>query len=194
MTQTLYLLCATAGFIVAVGSLLLIWKGRIVVDAEAKQITKLELPFGIKLQTNLPMMLMFLFGSSLLAFPVWQATRAADNQKIAYLNGKIESRGQEWKQVAAMAVADEKSNIVHEFILQVPLTESQYTVVYTWDRGKLDEEVIQLEPGKTHYMLKGPNVTLVSPPNDPLSELKAPIREEPKASLAEFKPMGGKAQ
>jgi hypothetical protein len=193
MTQALYLLCAIAGFILTVGSLLLIWKGRIVVDAEAKQITNVELPFGIKLQTNLPMVLMFLFGGALLAFPIWQATRV-EHQKVANLKGKIENRGQELKQLSAMAVADEKSNIVREFVLRVPLTESQYTVVYTWDRGRLDEEVVQLKSGETDYELRGPNVTVAPPPNDPLSDLKAPIRKEPNASVAEFKSVEGGAQ
>jgi hypothetical protein len=187
MTQILYLLCAIAGFTITVGSLILIWKGRIVVDAEAKQITNMELPFGIKLQTNLPMALMFVFGGALLAFPIWQSARAANNQKIAYLNGKIESQGQHSRRVTATAVADEKSNIVREFTLQVPLTEGKYTVIYTWDRRKLDEEIVQLKAGETNYTLRGPNVTLAPPPNDPLGRLKTPIREEPKDRLDEFK-------
>jgi hypothetical protein len=194
MTQILYLLCAIAGFIITVGSLILIWKGRIVVDAEAKQITNMELPFGIKLQTNLPMALMFVFGGALLAFPIWQSARAANNQKVAYLNGKIESQGQQSRRVTATAVADEKSNIVREFTLQVPLTEGKYTVIYTWDRRKLDEEIVQLKAGETNYTLRGPNVTLAPPPNDPLSRLKTPIREEPKDKLDEFKSEEGNPQ
>jgi hypothetical protein len=194
MTQILYLLCAIAGFTITVGSLILIWKGRIVVDAEAKQITNMELPFGIKLQTNLPMALMFVFGGALLAFPIWQSARAANNQKIAYLNGKIESQGQQSRRVTATAVADEKSNIVREFTLQVPLTEGKYTVIYTWDRRKLDEEIVQLKAGETNYTLRGPNVTLAPPPNDPLGRLKTPIREEPKDRLDEFKSEEGNPQ
>lgn len=194
MTQALYLLCAIAGFILTVGSLLLIWKGRIVVDAEAKQITSVELPLGIKLQTNLPMVAMFLFGGALLAFPIWQAARAErpGSQNRAYLNGKIESP----EPVRAAAVADEKYDIIGEFNLQVPLTECQYTIIYTARNGvtRLGQEIVNLKSDQTNYTLRGPNARLESPPNNPLSELKAPIREESKASLAEFKPVEGGAQ
>lgn len=192
MTQALYLLCAIAGFIITVGSLLLIWKGRIVVDAEAKQITNVELPFGIKLQTNLPMVLMFLFGGALLAFPIWQAARVERPGSHAYLNGKIEGP----EPVRAAAVADEKYDIIGEFNLQVPLTECQYTVIYTARNGvtRLGQEIVNLKSDQTNYTLRGPNARLESLPNNPLSELNAPIREESKASLAEFKPVEGGAQ
>src|SRR5262249_17982879 len=102
-------------------------------------------------------------------------------------------QGQQWRRLTATAVADEKSNIVREFTLQVPLTESKYTVVYTLDRRKLDEEIVQLKTGEIDYKLKGPNVTLRAPPNDPLGELK-PIRQEPKDKVDEFKPAEGNAQ
>jgi hypothetical protein len=192
-TLTLLYLCAIAGFFVVIFSLLLIAKGRIYIDSQTKEVSDIELPLGFKFKTNAPVILLFLLGGGLLTYPVWQVTRATgkpfDSQRRAYLNGKIESL----EPVRAVAVADEKYDVIGDFNLQVPLAECQYTVIYTARNGvtRLGQEIVELKADQSQYTLKGPNAKLVSVPSDPLAELKAPIREEPKANLAEFKPAEG---
>jgi hypothetical protein len=149
MIQALYLLCATAGFIITVGSLLLIWKGRIVVDAEAKQITNVELPFGIKLQTNLPMVLMFLFGSGLLAFPIYQAMKREERDQAAKrlqpvkMCATVESS----QPLSAVVLVDEKTipkgkNTVY---FEVP-QRRDYTIVYLPrdNPAEIDRKIVAL--------------------------------------------------
>lgn len=68
-----YILASTAGLIMVVGCLVLLAKGRIVLDAEGKSISNIELPGGIKLSTQFPVLVMFFLGVVLLVYPVYQA-------------------------------------------------------------------------------------------------------------------------
>ena len=67
----LFVLCSAAGLVLVVGSLLLLWKGRIFLDAKGTDISHVELPMGIKLDTHAPVLVIFLFGVFMLVFPVY---------------------------------------------------------------------------------------------------------------------------
>jgi len=69
MDSSLFLLCSVAGLIMVVGSLFLLWRGRIYLDHKGKQITQVELPMGIKFSTQFPVLVMFFFGVVLLIYP-----------------------------------------------------------------------------------------------------------------------------
>lgn len=193
MIQALYLLCAIAGFVITVGSLLLIWKGRIVVDAEAKQITNVELPFGIKFQTNLPMVLMFMFGSALLAFPIYQATQREDRawatnrlQRVRMCGG-IESSQ---PLIGAVQVDDKIIPIGKGRVcFEAPLGERDYTIVYL-SRNNLTEldRVIVSPPGngtlETSFADKKFSFEL-APTAPAILSTVAPSRQEP--NIAQFR-------
>jgi hypothetical protein len=70
MDNGLFLLCSVAGLILVVGSLFLLWKGRIYLDHEGKSVSSIDLPGGIKFTTQFPVLVMFLFGLVLLVYPV----------------------------------------------------------------------------------------------------------------------------
>jgi hypothetical protein len=57
--------------VILVGSLLLLWKGRIILDNEGKSVSKIELPMGIKFQTQFPVLVLFLIGGLLLGFSAY---------------------------------------------------------------------------------------------------------------------------
>lgn len=69
MNQGLFLLCSVAGLIMVVGSLFLLWKGRIVLDHAGQQVSTIELPGGIKISTQFPVLIMFFLGVVLLVYP-----------------------------------------------------------------------------------------------------------------------------
>ncbi|HEX9629822.1 MAG TPA: hypothetical protein VF961_07375 [Pyrinomonadaceae bacterium] len=69
MDQSLFLLCSVAGLIMVVGSLFLLWKGRIVLDHAGQQVSQIDLPGGIKISTQFPVLIMFFLGVVLLVYP-----------------------------------------------------------------------------------------------------------------------------
>ena len=50
----LYYLCSVAGLVMVVGGIWLIYKEKIFIDRETKQITEIEIPGGWKFRTNIP--------------------------------------------------------------------------------------------------------------------------------------------
>ena len=154
----LYFVCAAAGFVVIAGSLFLIWKGRIYIDAETKQVTKIELPMGIKLQTNLPVLALFIFGVFLLAFPIHQIRdlRGEPCPGPVRLNGNIV-----WGEPLDVDIVTlNRSTVRGEVSLVVPRLINQVTVTY-WARGKtswVDSEDIPLD-GAQPITLRGPKAT-----------------------------------
>lgn len=73
MDTGLFLLCSVAGLIMVVGSLFLLWRGRIYLDHEGKQVTQIELPMGIKFSSQYPVLVMFFLGVVLLIYPPYHA-------------------------------------------------------------------------------------------------------------------------
>lgn len=155
----LYYVCAVAGFLLVVGSLFLIWKGTIYIDAETKQVTEIELPLGIKLKTNLPVLAIFIFGAFLLAFPIRQIKDLPikGNMGPAYLSGNID-----WgEDLDVDVVAGQRSAVRGEVRLEVPRLLNQVTVTY-WGRGKtsyIGSEDVPLD-GEQKARLKGPQAKL----------------------------------
>jgi hypothetical protein len=70
-TWSLLAFCSTAGLVILVGSLLLLWKRRIYLDSEGKSVSKVELPLGVKFETQFPVLVLFLIGGVLLGFPAY---------------------------------------------------------------------------------------------------------------------------
>jgi hypothetical protein len=178
----LYYICAIAGLILVVGSLFLIWKGRIYVDAETKTVTKVELPLGIKLQTNLPVLAMFIFGALLLGYPVHEIKelqkKDRDPASRTYLNAKLD-----WPEPLDVdVVAAGRTDVKGEVNLEVPRCRHLFTVTY-WARGrtsKVGDEDVRMNGEETEIVLKGPNAKLVQGSNPPAPT--EPSRREPDVS------------
>jgi hypothetical protein len=62
--MALFVLSSVAGFVLVTGSLILLWKGRIILDTEGKSVSQVELPLGFKFSTQFPVLVMFFFGVS----------------------------------------------------------------------------------------------------------------------------------
>lgn len=191
MIEGLWYVCASAGFIMIVGSLILISKRIIMLDTQTKEvITEIRLPFNIRLKTNLPTIIMLSLGVLLLVFPIWQANEREKTQAKArernlrriVLKGPVEYP----EPIKVYVIAGQKAEVLREVSLEVPLSQCTYTVAYYCGNGarKLDDEEIILKGDEpdTPYLLRGfrgnPQTA------DPLCEFSTLRRE---ADVSSFK-------
>lgn len=90
--MTLYLfiinlLSSLSGLIITLGGIWLLYKKKIYIDSTTGRPTVVELPFMIKISANLPVLLFFGIGVSLLIFPIYRSTKAP--QQVA-ISGSLE--------------------------------------------------------------------------------------------------------
>ncbi len=128
-----YILSSMAGLVMVIGSLLLLWKGRIILDAHGKSMSRLELPGGIKFGTQFPVLVMFFLGVVLLIYPVYQAKNvcpdpALHTQKIpeiVTITGQVKSD----KPIHVYACVAEQEMAKDNIFLPVPyVSDRSYTL------------------------------------------------------------------
>lgn len=173
--------CAGAGFIVVVGSLVLLWKGKIYFDKETKEVTEVELPFGFKVKTNLPAVIIFLLGAFLLVVPILKMPKEPGRIR---LTGQIRFP----ESLKVYAVAGERET-TRDVALEVPLCNFDYEVSYWAKDGRVlvDKEVVHLSGDeKEDYRLKGPQVMIAWPTEDLLGNSK-PVSVESQDVVSKFK-------
>lgn len=135
-TLPLYYFCSFAGLVMVIGGIWLVAKEKIYVDRETKEVTTVELPFGIKMQTNIPALALFLLGFVPLIYPLY-ATSAMFAE--VQLSGEV--AGESYP-VEVYAVV--KSDILRgqgRFHLAVPDLDGQkddYKVLYVVDGAVYD--------------------------------------------------------
>jgi hypothetical protein len=125
--MTLLIVSQSAGILVILGSLFLLWKRKIYLDAEGKEVTDIEFPLGFKVKTNTPVLVMIFFGVFLIALPLLKPS-AAEVEKTTVC-AQVTSKGP----VTAYAIVDfdETDGRSETVQLTVPLLEGQeYRVVY----------------------------------------------------------------
>jgi hypothetical protein len=83
----LYYFCSFAGLVMVVGGIWLVYKEKIVIDRESKQVTEIETPFG-KFRTNLPALVLFALGFVPLIFPIVRSVGYSTEMRI---QGRITS-------------------------------------------------------------------------------------------------------
>jgi hypothetical protein len=74
----LSILSSVTGLLMIVGGIWLIYKEKIYIDRETKEVTEVELPFGLKFKTNIPALVLFLIGFVLLFYPIYGARQAQE--------------------------------------------------------------------------------------------------------------------
>jgi len=140
--MALYALCSVAGLLMVLGSLFLLWKGRIYLDNEGQSVTTFEVPMGIKFSTQFPVLIMFLFGAVLLVYPVYYAKNVCPDPSLharrfpvmVTMTGKVISS----KPIDVYAVVDESDKVQNDLTLSVPFKEdARYRVMYSNDKGEI---------------------------------------------------------
>jgi hypothetical protein len=69
----LYYLSSVGGLVMIVGGIWLIYKQKIYIDSQTKQVTQIELPFLGKLKTNSPVVVLFVLGFAGLFYPIYKS-------------------------------------------------------------------------------------------------------------------------
>jgi hypothetical protein len=147
-------LCAITGLIVVVGSLLLIWTGRIVIDKDGGSVSEVQLPFGFKLHTQLPVVIMFFFGAFLLALPVILVRKSLEDVPILTLTGTLKAHpGSSY----TVYVSADDSHPTTDVLLRVPFVKTTVYKVMYYDRDRFvtDEPVDWSKVVNDRYQLKG---------------------------------------
>lgn len=120
--------CSFAGLVMVIGGIWLIAKEKIYIDRETRQVTAIELPFGVKFQTNLPALALFVLGFVPLIYPLPYASQLVDE---VLLKGEV--AGDDFP-VEVLAVVDsELLWTPRDFSISVPRIDSRqgnYKVLY----------------------------------------------------------------
>jgi len=148
----LYYLSSFAGLIMVVGGIWLIFKEKIYIDKESKEITEIETPVG-KFKTNVPALALFALGFVPLIYPIVKSAGFFDE---IIVKGNVKATTFP-VQVYAVIKSD---SLLQDggFSLQLPIVENmggEYKIIYIAgnivvedraDLGKRQNGAIQLPP------------------------------------------------
>jgi hypothetical protein len=154
---------AAAGFFIMIGSLILIAKGRVLVDVTSQSIQEIQLPLGFRLKTQSPFVIMFFFGTFLLAMPLMMVRQQLQVTPSLLVTGKIPfkdaqqgaRREHKMRVLATVAYCD---NVFDDIRLTVPrLQDLSYRIYYyDDDQGYLyDEPLDWAKVAHNEYPLQG---------------------------------------
>jgi hypothetical protein len=191
----LLVLCSLAGLIMVIGSLYLLWKGRITLDRETKSPTKFKLPGGFEVESPVAALVMFVMGVFMLFIPIHYGTEyssrlcpnPAFHKKVPLemvdLRGKVSTD----INIEVYAIVDEQNaNADQNIALSVPyLADRRYVVKYFNNSGAMvDEETFRLDKDQKVYELRGViNKGTVAAAPPPAIKLE---QTEPGSVVAEF--------
>ena len=137
---------ASAGFIIVLGSLLLIWKGRILIDTEGQSVSEVELPFGFRVKTQMPFVIMFLFGAFLLALPLFMIRNQLDQVPTLLVTGKLPSRERLAGRGVKVYATVDHCDVSNEVRLNIPYQKNpKYRIMVYDNKGFVFDEYIKWE-------------------------------------------------
>lgn len=153
----LLILASAAGLVLVIGCLILLWKGRIVLDANGN-VSTVELPW-LKFSTQIPVLFLFLFGVVLLLYPIYQLRHICPDlslhrktyPEMVKVHGEVLSK----EPVNVFAVVDEQSNTQKAVILNVPYKKDmRYRVLYAVGNQVLESSSFDLPDTNTFELPK----------------------------------------
>jgi hypothetical protein len=164
-TMSLFALCSVAGLVMVVGSLFLLWKGRIILEKQGDNnysASEIELPMGIKLKTQFPVLIMFLFGAFMLFVPIHYcpqlckdpASHLRQPLEMVELRGSITSDAP----VEVNVIADErKTDTKQGIVLSIPYYQNSHYIIkyYDTDGNPMYSENVDLREGEKQRQLIG---------------------------------------
>lgn len=147
----LYYLCSIAGFVMVVGGIWLVYKQKIYIDRESKQVTEIETPIG-KFKTNLPALVLFALGFVPLIYPIVESRRFAEQVRI---RGSVKSDVH-----PVFVYAATRSDALREdreFKFSVPRVRAvgeDYKVIYVAGETVVDDQVDLAESASGEIVLE----------------------------------------
>ena len=164
MDSSLFLLCSVSGLIMVVGSLFLLWRGRIYLDHKGEQVTQIELPMGIKFSTQVPVLVMFFFGVVLLVYPPYYFGKSYHDANLCpdlSLHKKdfpemveVSSNIYSSTPIDVYAVVGWQDKVRNTVIMELPFRKGGlYRLIYSDGRGgMIPSDVFTLEDRKPHTL------------------------------------------
>ena len=121
----LYYVCSIAGLVMVVGGIWLLYRQKIYIDRESREVTEISTPIGT-FKTNFPALMLFALGFVPLIYPMFQLAGMTKEVKI---RGNVKANAHP---ILVYAVAKSDSLLQDgSFNLQVPLLSSaDYKVLY----------------------------------------------------------------
>jgi len=114
----LFYLSSFTGLVMVVGSIWLIYKEKIYIDSETKQVTEIQTPLGT-FKTNIPAILLFVLGFFFLGFPILKVTEIMHELATTVdITGTVDSN--EEPVIAYAVLAEQTLYRAKEFRLTVP--------------------------------------------------------------------------
>ena len=169
----LYYLCSIAGLIMVGGGIWLIYKEKIYIDRESKQITEIETPIG-KFKTNIPALALFILGFFPLTYPLY-ATRHLLHVKHITIQGSV--RASFYPVLVHAVIKSDPLQQERDFILHLPVlddTSGDYKIIYVAGNF-LMEDMIDLHKAKDGRIKLSPKDLNISvkkyEPSVPLREI-----------------------
>ena len=123
----LFYFCSLAGFVMVIGGIWLLYKQKIYIDRETKQITEVEFPLGIKFKTNIPVLALFALGFVPLIYPIMKSTEIAQEMEI---QGGVESDDFSVPVIVYAAIQEDTLHRSGDFTLRVPSRFPNFKVLY----------------------------------------------------------------
>ncbi len=139
----LYYFCSLAGLIMVAGGIWLVYKEKIFIDRESKQVTEIETPIGT-FKTNIPALVLFALGFVPLIYPIVKSVGYSTQMSI---RGKVSSDAHP---VTIYAVVRKDALMGNgEYNLQVPAPfgkAGDYRIMYVVPGGTISEDLV--DPSK----------------------------------------------
>ncbi|HXO28342.1 MAG TPA: hypothetical protein VOA80_13420 [Thermoanaerobaculia bacterium] len=150
-TLALFYLSSLAGFVMVAGGVWLIYKEKLYIDKESREITEIEIPMFGKFRTNVPALMLFALGFVPLIFPMWRLSRELDK---VHLLGSVEGAvmGNPVQVLAVAGTETLRNAREFELILPKDVAQSSYTLIYI-QGSAIFEDHVQLKEemdGKVH--------------------------------------------
>lgn len=138
----LYYLSSVTGLIMVVGGIFLLYKEKIYIDSQTKEVTALETPVGT-FRTNAPALALFLIGFIPLIYPIYQSSKKEDT---VTLYGKLIEDNSIYPVQAYVVLDSQSFNNKSDYIFNVPAhwDKGYYKVLYKMKGDNVQEETANL--------------------------------------------------
>ena len=149
----LYYMSSVTGLIMVAGGIFLLYKEKIYIDSQTKEVTALETPVGT-FRTNAPALALFLIGFIPLIYPIYQSSK--DEEKVRLAREETRQIQEEKVKLQGRASVDKDKYPVQVYVVLDSdslnnASDYSFNVPAHWDKGyykvlyKTDDEKVQEE-------------------------------------------------
>ena len=154
----LYYMSSVTGLIMVAGGIFLLYKEKIYIDSQTKEVTALETPVGT-FRTNAPALALFLIGFIPLIYPIYQSSKDEEKVRMAQeetrqiqeekvkLQGRASVDKDKYPVQVYVVLDSDSLNNASDYSFNVPAHwyKGYYKILYKTDDEKVQEETADLD-------------------------------------------------